>query len=470
MDAVVQRQLDLVGSAMLEFEGGPEHVVGVRRNPAAAEQIATRMRLNNPINNPTVVFRRRLALDAGGYADLRYMQDYDLFARMLAAGGRAENLDEPLVLFNAGDGMISRGAAAGGCCPTSGKCSAGSVATGTIGNVLLARNMVVRGAFLRHPAHPAQAGLRRGSLRRGHDDPAAPATAAVTDRGRPVSTPALTFVVVSYGGVDDATRLVSSLGTDTALEVVLCANKPGDTAAATAAFSDDPRVRVLSFEDNPGYLPALQRALPHVDTSSPVVLCNCDLVADPGLVSELLRQVDAFPDAGWLAPAVIGSLGVDQNPNLLTPPSARRIARPRGGAPGAAGGRPAPAAQGRPQLAHRQRGRAGQRGVRRTRLLHRAHARFFAAGGSCDYPFALFGGAVVRAGVRSARPRGAVRAQRSAPPHRARRHGSHPPRCRRPGQVRRAALLGPRREGSRLVTAPRVPSRYPGRVTVGWPQ
>ena len=50
------------------------------------------MRLNNPINNPTVVFRRQLALDVGGYADLRYMQDYDLFARMLAGGARAENL------------------------------------------------------------------------------------------------------------------------------------------------------------------------------------------------------------------------------------------------------------------------------------------------------------------------------------------------------------------------------------------
>ena len=98
MEAIEARGLDIVGSAMLEYQGTPEHVVGVRRNPRTHEQIASRMRLNNPINNPTVVFRRQLALDAGGYADLRYMQDYDLFARMLAAGARAENLDEPLVL------------------------------------------------------------------------------------------------------------------------------------------------------------------------------------------------------------------------------------------------------------------------------------------------------------------------------------------------------------------------------------
>ena len=146
LEAVEERHLDLVGSAMLEFEGNPDHVIGVRRNPRTHAQIAARMRLNNPINNPTVVFRRRLALDAGGYADLRYMQDYDLFARMLAAGARAENLDEPLVLFNASDDMISR-RAGWRMLPNEWDIQRRLRDTGTIGNLLLVRNLVVRGAF-----------------------------------------------------------------------------------------------------------------------------------------------------------------------------------------------------------------------------------------------------------------------------------------------------------------------------------
>ncbi len=206
-----------------------------------------------------------------------------------------------------------------------------------------------------------------------------------------MSAPLMTFVVVSYGGVDDAVRLVESLGTAVPVDVVLCANKPGDTEAATVAFADDPRVRVLSFEDNPGYLPALQRALPHVDTSAPVVLCNCDLVADPGMVAELLAQVQAFPDAGWLAPAVIGSLGVDQNPNLLAPPSARWLQ--------------ALAVVHRfPRVADllllREEGHSSRTltGVEPGAAVFAGHGSvivltpaFFAAGGSCDYPFALFG-------------------------------------------------------------------------------
>jgi len=205
------------------------------------------------------------------------------------------------------------------------------------------------------------------------------------------NAPLLTWVIVSYGGVDDAVQLVDSFGGDAPVDVVLCANRPGDTVAATAAFAGDSRVRVLSFEDNPGYLPALHRALPEIDTTRPVVLSNCDLLADPGAVDDLLAQVEAFPDAGWLAPSIIGSLGQDQNPNLLHPPSARWL-------------RALAAIHRFPQatdlLLLRKEGHSS-RTVGEAEPGSAAFAghgscivltpRFFAAGGSCDYPFALFG-------------------------------------------------------------------------------
>ena len=108
MRAVEEQGLDIVGCAMTEFAGSPEHVLGVRSTPLTHEAILARARINNPVNHPTSMFRRDLAISVGGYADLRYMQDYDLFARMLAAGARAANLAEPLVLFNAGAGMLGR--------------------------------------------------------------------------------------------------------------------------------------------------------------------------------------------------------------------------------------------------------------------------------------------------------------------------------------------------------------------------
>ena len=99
---------DLCGSAMLEFDGDPTNAVARREAPLDHESIARKMRTNNPINHPTAMYRRSAALDCGGYPDLRLMQDYVLFARMLASGAQMTNLSEPLVLFRAGDGLHRR--------------------------------------------------------------------------------------------------------------------------------------------------------------------------------------------------------------------------------------------------------------------------------------------------------------------------------------------------------------------------
>jgi glycosyltransferase involved in cell wall biosynthesis len=99
---------DVVGGAMWEFSGPETNVVYVRTPPLTHEEIARRMRWNNPMNHSTTLYRRELALRAGGYRDLRYMQDYDLFARMLAGGARYANLPEPLVLFRTGEAMFAR--------------------------------------------------------------------------------------------------------------------------------------------------------------------------------------------------------------------------------------------------------------------------------------------------------------------------------------------------------------------------
>jgi hypothetical protein len=67
----------------------------------------------NPFNHPTVCVRRDVALTSGGYADLPYLEDYDLWARMVARGARVGNLAEPLVLFRGGAASLSRRRARG---------------------------------------------------------------------------------------------------------------------------------------------------------------------------------------------------------------------------------------------------------------------------------------------------------------------------------------------------------------------
>jgi len=93
---------DIVGAGLLEFTDDIDHVVGQRVPPLGAGQIQRYARMADPFNHPTVVYRRSAVLAAGGYGDLPRMEDYALFARMLAGGARAVNVAEPLVYYRVG--------------------------------------------------------------------------------------------------------------------------------------------------------------------------------------------------------------------------------------------------------------------------------------------------------------------------------------------------------------------------------
>jgi glycosyltransferase involved in cell wall biosynthesis len=105
---VIEDGADLVGAGMLEFGTDRNDIVGRRTPVSAPADIARYARLHDPFNHPTVVYRRRAVLAAGGYGDLPLMEDYWLFARMIASGATVVNLPEPLVYYRAGDGAYER--------------------------------------------------------------------------------------------------------------------------------------------------------------------------------------------------------------------------------------------------------------------------------------------------------------------------------------------------------------------------
>jgi len=99
--------IDLLGTALLEI-GLDEQVLGRRDPPTRPEVIASTARLHDPFNHPSVVYRRSAVLAAGGYRHLPMMEDYWLFARMIAAGARVANLPEALVLYRVAAGAYER--------------------------------------------------------------------------------------------------------------------------------------------------------------------------------------------------------------------------------------------------------------------------------------------------------------------------------------------------------------------------
>ncbi|HZC70253.1 MAG TPA: glycosyltransferase [Jatrophihabitans sp.] len=99
---------DIVGAGLLEFGCDQDDIVGRRTPPCDPDDIARFARIHDPFNHPTVVYRRAAVLAAGGYGDLPLMEDYWLFARMLANGAKAANVAEPLVYYRVGAGAYQR--------------------------------------------------------------------------------------------------------------------------------------------------------------------------------------------------------------------------------------------------------------------------------------------------------------------------------------------------------------------------
>jgi glycosyltransferase involved in cell wall biosynthesis len=99
---------DIVGAGLLEFGEDTDDIVGRRTPPSDPADIRRYARIHDPFNHPTVIYRRTAVLAAGGYGDLPLMEDYWLFARMLANGAKPANVPEPLVYYRVGAGAYQR--------------------------------------------------------------------------------------------------------------------------------------------------------------------------------------------------------------------------------------------------------------------------------------------------------------------------------------------------------------------------
>lgn len=108
METARRTGADVIGTAVVEFTGEVDHTLGVRAMPAGHEEILSYARINNPVNNPTLVTRTDAIRAVGGYRHVLYQEDYDLMIRLLAAGYRFENLAEPLLYFRVGAAQFRR--------------------------------------------------------------------------------------------------------------------------------------------------------------------------------------------------------------------------------------------------------------------------------------------------------------------------------------------------------------------------
>lgn len=101
-------ELSVVGGNIQEFVGDPSNCVGKRIVPSEDSAIKAYMKKRCPMNQMTVMFRKRDIAEVGGYVDWYCDEDYYLWIRLAMGGKFFGNLDETLVNVRVGEEMYSR--------------------------------------------------------------------------------------------------------------------------------------------------------------------------------------------------------------------------------------------------------------------------------------------------------------------------------------------------------------------------
>lgn len=106
-------QVDVLGGAIGEFEEDFHKIILNRCCPETQSEILHTIRKRNPMNHVTACIRREALERVGGYLPMKLMEDYYLWARMVANDCILANMSETLVWVRIGAGFASRRGAKG---------------------------------------------------------------------------------------------------------------------------------------------------------------------------------------------------------------------------------------------------------------------------------------------------------------------------------------------------------------------
>ncbi|AHB69833.1 glycosyltransferase [Cronobacter malonaticus] len=98
----------LLGGTIVEYTNDWSKETGLRKVPLKKEDIVKMAVSRNPFNHMSVMFKKSAVIKCGGYQHHLFMEDYNLWLRLIASGYEVANLPDVLVKVRAGNEMISR--------------------------------------------------------------------------------------------------------------------------------------------------------------------------------------------------------------------------------------------------------------------------------------------------------------------------------------------------------------------------
>ncbi|MFU9048005.1 glycosyltransferase [Acinetobacter tibetensis] len=102
------QEVVIIGGQILEFAEDISNPSGKREVPLSNEDLINYAQRQSPFNNMTIAYRKSKILGVGGYQHHYWMEDYNLFLRVIAKGYQISNLPDVLVYARIDNGMHGR--------------------------------------------------------------------------------------------------------------------------------------------------------------------------------------------------------------------------------------------------------------------------------------------------------------------------------------------------------------------------
>lgn len=98
----------LLSGQVEEFDENMSYSIGIKKVPITNDEIYSSVLLRNPFNHMAVAYKKSVIEKVGGYQHHLYMEDYNLWLRVIAQKYEVYNLPDILVNVRAGSAMYAR--------------------------------------------------------------------------------------------------------------------------------------------------------------------------------------------------------------------------------------------------------------------------------------------------------------------------------------------------------------------------
>lgn len=101
-------EVDVIGANMYEYDEEMKNIISQKKVPETDKELKEYVKFRNPINHPTVVFKRNKVLEVGSYENFPLFEDYYLWAKLVSSNCTFYNIQKPLYNFRGGSSMYER--------------------------------------------------------------------------------------------------------------------------------------------------------------------------------------------------------------------------------------------------------------------------------------------------------------------------------------------------------------------------